>query len=145
MGGCGGAINLKPWSAVSKIFFREAAKELENQRWKVKFCHELKTSQESLQRDRINYKFLKWKKVNSRMLQGPQLEPTFGVLFRVWEDESSASKICLWYALFGFGTVWELWWIPDGSNKATINVWKQYNCKGNANRESLRYGFLEEK
>lgn len=31
---------------VNKVFFKVAVKELENQRWKVKFCHELKTSWE---------------------------------------------------------------------------------------------------
>lgn len=42
----GDAINLEPENTVKKVFFKEAAKEPENQRWKVKFCHELKTSWE---------------------------------------------------------------------------------------------------
>lgn len=44
--GWGDAINSEPWNTVNKVFFKEALKELENQKWKVKFCHELKTSWE---------------------------------------------------------------------------------------------------
>lgn len=42
--GWGDAVNSEPWNTVNKVFLKEAVKELENQRWKVKFCHELKPS-----------------------------------------------------------------------------------------------------